>query len=320
MNSIIVTANTEVNKSDQAIPQSTNVDREIKKLVIFGVGLIGGSVALALKNTKKPPQIVGVGRRMANLTLALELGVIDYATDDIADAMQEADLVLIATPVAQTPAILSALLPHLSEHTIVTDAGSTKVDVMGYAQQILGEKSAQFIGSHPIAGAEKSGVSAAFAALYQQKNIVLTPTETSSLSALNLVTSLWQQCGGIVSHMSATTHDGIFAAVSHLPHLLAFALVDELASRHNAEQLFNFAASGFRDFTRIAGSHPEMWRDITLANQTALLEEITAYQHKLTALKSMLEASNSEALEALFARASQARNAWASHSLNPPKQ
>jgi prephenate dehydrogenase len=287
------------------------VNFPIKKLAIFGVGLIGGSVALALKKTGNAPEIVGVGRNADNLTTALKLGVIDSATDDIQLATQNADLIFIATPVAQIPNILEAILPHLSSKTIITDAGSTKCDVLHHAERILGAKSSQFVGGHPIAGAEKSGVTAAFAELYENKNIVLTPSANTKSEAVDIVTQFWQQCGGIVSKMAASAHDGIFAAVSHLPHLLAFALVDELASRENANQLFDFAASGFRDFTRIAGSHPEMWRDISLANKDALLDEITAYEAKLAHIKTLLKNTDSKALEVLFTRASVARNDWA---------
>lgn len=283
----------------------------IKKLVIFGVGLIGGSVALALKKAGHSAHIVGVGRHLAHLNTALELAVIDSASDDIQATLQDADMILLATPVAQTPAILHMIKPHLNSHTVITDAGSTKCDVLAHAQQILGAQSSQFVGAHPIAGAEKSGVSAAFASLYQDKNIVLTPEKNTSQHAIALVTQLWQACGGVVSQMSAEAHDGIFAAVSHLPHLLAFALVNEIAARPNAAELFSFAASGFRDFTRIAGSHPEMWRDITLANKTALLAELSAYQAQLTTLTHMLKNDDAEGLQTMFINASTARNAWA---------
>lgn len=283
----------------------------LKKLVIFGVGLIGGSVALALKKAGSTAQIVGCGRSYENLKTALDLHVIDAAASNIAEALKDADMILIATPVAQTPAILHAIKPHLDSHTIITDAGSTKVDVLRNAKEILGEQFSQFVGGHPIAGAEKSGVTAAIANLYQHKNVVLTPDPATNHQAIQSVRELWQSCSANVSEMPAETHDGIFAAVSHLPHLLAFALVDEVASRPNAEQLFGFAASGFRDFTRIAGSHPEMWRDICLANRPALLSEITAYQKELTHLKQMLEQKDGESLHALFERASVARNGWA---------
>lgn len=282
----------------------------MKKLVIFGVGLIGGSVALALKKTKNPITIVGVGRSAESLQTALDLGVIDVDTSDVAAAIKDADLVLIAAPVAQTPAILNAIKPHLNASTVITDAGSTKGDVLQCAKDILGEQFNQFVGGHPIAGAEKSGVSAATADLYLNKNVVLTPTAETDPEAIAIVKNLWQACGANVSEMTAATHDGIFAAVSHLPHLLAFALVDDIASRTNAEQLFGFAASGFRDFTRIAGSHPEMWRDISLANRTALLNELDAYQQELSKLQQLLKAQDGAGLEALFERASVARNNW----------
>jgi prephenate dehydrogenase len=282
----------------------------LKKLVIFGVGLIGGSVALALKKTKTPVTIVGVGRSAESLQAALGLGVIDADTSDVATAIKDADLVLIAAPVAQTPAILNAIKPHLNASTVITDAGSTKGDVLQCAKDILGKQFNQFVGGHPIAGAEKSGVSAATADLYINKNVVLTPTAETAAEAIALVKTLWQACGASVSEMTAATHDGIFAAVSHLPHLLAFALVDDIASRPNAEQLFGFAASGFRDFTRIAGSHPEMWRDISLANRTALLNELDAYQQELSKLQQLLKAEDGAGLQALFERASVARNSW----------
>ncbi|WP_047550141.1 prephenate dehydrogenase [Methylotenera sp. G11] len=282
----------------------------MKKLVIFGVGLIGGSIALALKKARHTAEIVGVGRSGESLQAALELGVIDVATSDIAAAVRNADMILIAAPVAQTASILNAIKPHLAASTVITDAGSTKGDVMQCAQEVLGSQFSQFVGGHPIAGAEKSGVKAAMADLYAGKNVILTPAAATDSQAIQQVKSLWQACGANVSEMTAATHDSIFAAVSHLPHLLAFALVDDIASRPNAEQLFGFAASGFRDFTRIAGSHPEMWRDISLANRTALLNELEAYQQELRKLQELLQSENAKGLEALFERASIARNNW----------
>ncbi len=283
----------------------------MKKIVIFGVGLIGGSVALAFKKAVPSIQIVGMGRSHESLQTALNLGVIDVACSDIAIALQDADIVLIAAPVAQTTSILSAIKPHLNMKTVITDAGSTKDDVLRSAKKILGDQVSQFVGGHPIAGAEKSGVTAAMADLFVGKNVVLTPTPETNIQALASVSSFWKTCGAKVSEMSAETHDGIFAAVSHLPHLLAFALVDDIALRPNAAQLFSFAASGFRDFTRIAGSHPEMWRDISLANKRALLNELTVYQAELSTLKKLIENDDEHGLKALFERASTARNAWA---------
>jgi prephenate dehydrogenase len=281
------------------------------KIVIFGVGLIGGSVALALKKLDYPPQIIGVGRSEQSLQEALSLGLIDQAVTDIAAALENADLVLIAAPVAQTPAILRTIRPHLAAQTVITDAGSTKSDVMAYAEAELGDRFNQFVGGHPIAGAEKSGPAAAMADLYIGKNVILTPAATTSPQALQQVASLWQQCGALVSNMPAQEHDSVFAAVSHLPHLLAFALVEDLAKRDNAELLFKFAASGFRDFTRIAGSHPEMWRDIALANKQALLLELNMYQQAVTEMQALLENNDDEGLFNLFEHASLARNAWA---------
>lgn len=282
-----------------------------KKIVIFGVGLIGGSVALALKKQPNTPQIIGVGRSNQSLQEAFQLGLIDSAETDIAKALQDADLVFIATPVAQTPTILRAIRPYLNSATVVTDAGSTKSDVIAYAKAELGNLVSQFVGGHPIAGAEKSGPSAALADLYTGKNVILTPDAETATEALEKVRTLWQQCGAVVSCMSAQEHDGVFAAVSHLPHLLAFALVEDLAKRDNAELLFKFAASGFRDFTRIAGSHPEMWRDIAIANKHALLTELNMYQQAINEMKTLLEQGNGDALHALFEHASHARNDWA---------
>lgn len=290
----------------------------MKKIVIFGVGLIGGSFALALKKASEV-HITGIGRSQESLKEALALGVIDAYVDTFSDTLQanihaacsDADLILIAAPVAQTTSILQSIKPHLNSHTIITDAGSTKSDVLACAKAVLGAQFNQFVGGHPIAGAEKSGVSVATADLFSGKNVVLTPSPEANIHAVASVADFWRICGANVSEMSAETHDGIFAAVSHLPHLLAFALVDEIASRPNAQQLFSFAASGFRDFTRIAGSHPEMWRDISLANKNALLSELDAYQKELSQLKQLLTNEDGAGLQALFERASVARNAWA---------
>jgi prephenate dehydrogenase len=294
--------------------------RNLNKLVIFGVGLIGGSVALALKRAAAAPHVVGIGRSGESLQAALGLGVIDAAETDAKPALTDADMVIIAAPVAQTAAILAAITPHLSSRTVVTDVGSTKTDVIHNAQAILGDKISQFVPGHPIAGAEKSGVTAARADLFDGKNIVLTPTDATDRQALEKVRKLWETTGARVSEMTASNHDNIFAAVSHLPHLLAFALVDEIASRPNATQLFDFAASGFRDFTRIAGSSPEMWRDISLANREALLNELAAYQDELAALSKLLQNNDGAGLQALFERASHARNNWAhAHPTNKQK-
>lgn len=283
----------------------------IGKLVICGVGLIGGSFALGLKRANAVGQIVGIGRRREPLERALALGVIDEIATDWADALRDADLVLMAAPVGQMDAIMAAMAPHLQDGTVVTDAGSTKRDVVAAIRRHLGHRLAQIVPAHPIAGAEKSGVEAAFADLYVKRKVVLTPLPESRDEAVELVRAAWQACGATVVDMSPQEHDQVFAAVSHLPHLLAFGLVDDLAQRDNAELLFSHAASGFRDFTRIAGSHPEMWRDICVANRVALLAELDAYLDEMARLRAMLAAGDGPALEAVFERARRARNAWA---------
>jgi prephenate dehydrogenase len=279
------------------------------KLVIFGVGLIGGSVALALRKAGAVRHIVGVDRNNEMLEDALRLGVIDTAAHG-ADCVTDADIVLLAAPVAQMGPLMTAIAPYLSPGTIVTDAGSAKTAIIDAARANLGEYLPRFVPGHPIAGTEKNGVTAASAHLYQGCTTVLTPLAETDETALEAVRTLWQLCGARVSTMPAETHDRIFAAVSHLPHLLAFALVDEIALRPNAEQLFGFAASGFRDFTRIAGSSPEMWRDICLANRSALLAELDAYLAQLSRLREIVAAGDGAALEMLFKNASEARNTW----------
>lgn len=296
----------------------------MNKLVIFGVGLIGGSLALALQRAHQVQHIVGVGRTGDGLQTALNMGVINAIETDPALAMADADMVVVAAPVAQTAGIFSTIAPHLSHKTIITDVGSTKGDVIASAQNLLGDRISRFVPGHPIAGAEKSGVAAAHANLFDGKNVVLTPTDRTDSQALERVRTLWSAIGAHVRQMSADQHDRIFAAISHLPHLLAFALVNDLASRDNAAQLFEFAASGFRDFTRIAGSSPEMWRDISLANRDALLDELSAYQNELAHLATLLQNSDGAGLQALFERGSRARNNWAhgQHNMqqNKPKK
>ena len=283
----------------------------IGKLVVCGVGLIGGSFALALRRAGAVERIVGIGRRREVLERACALGVIDEIAEGWADALDGADLVLLAAPVGQMDAILAAMAPHLRPGTVVTDAGSTKRDVVAALRSHLGAALADVVPAHPIAGAEKSGVEAAFAELYMGRKVVLTPLPESRPEAVQKVRDAWEACGANVVGMTPQEHDRVFAAVSHLPLLLAFGLVDDLAGRSNAPLLFSHAASGFRDFTRIAGSHPEMWRDICVANRVALLEELDAYLGELARLRMMLVEGDGDGLEAVFERARRARNAWA---------
>ena len=283
-------------------------------IAIIGVGLIGGSFALALRRQAAKLRVIGIDRDAAALDDALRLGVIDEAATLAATAT--CDAVLIAVPVRQFPHVMAELSNHLKPETVVTDAGSTKQDVIAAARAALGNKIAQFVPGHPIAGREHAGVASSQSALFEGKNVVLTPIAENATQSIERVRALWRACGARVVEMPAESHDAVFAAVSHLPHLLAFALVDELAARPNAKTLFSFAASGFRDFTRIAGSSPEMWRDIALNNRDALLHEINAYETQLTALRKALGSNNGEALEAMMARAKHARDRWMAGELD----
>lgn len=281
-----------------------------KKIAIFGVGLIGGSFALALKQARAVAHVVGVGRSMASLQRAQELGIIDSIATSAAEAVNGADLVLIAAPVAQTEAILASIKPHLRPGTVVTDAGSTKSDVVAAARKALGDKIAQFVPGHPIAGRELNGPDAAIADLYIGKKAIITCLPENVAGDVKRVAAAWKQCGAIIHQLTPEDHDRVFASVSHLPHLLAYALVDDIAKKQHADLLFQYAASGFRDFTRIAGSSPEMWRDISLANQAALLTELDSYMAQLTQLRALLAAGDGAALEAIYANARHARLTW----------
>lgn len=282
----------------------------LNNVTIFGVGLIGGSFALSLKKAGAVAHVTGVGRSTASLGRAKELGIIDEMSTSAADAVADADLVLLAAPVAQTEKILASIEPYLSSRTVVTDAGSTKTDVVAAARKALRGKIGQFVPGHPIAGREQNGPEAAIVDLYVGKKAVLTPLPENSEESVALVGHAWRQCGAIIHTLSPQEHDKVFAAVSHLPHLLAYALVDDIARKPHADLLFQYAASGFRDFTRIAGSSPEMWRDISLANDAALLGELDAYMAQLTELRKHLASRNGEAIEAVYANAQRARQNW----------
>jgi prephenate dehydrogenase len=281
----------------------------LDKVVIFGVGLIGGSFALALKGARAVDRVVGLGRNPANLQRALELGVIDEACND-PTAVAGADLVLLAMPVGQMGAVMGAIAPYLGAHTVVTDGGSTKQDVVALAYRKFQSRVSQFVPGHPIAGAEHSGVAAARADLYLERKVVLTPLPENSERNIRRVRAAWRICGARLCRMQPAEHDRVFAAVSHLPHLLSYALVDHVARHPNGKQLFHYAAGGFRDFTRIASSHPEMWRDICIANRKALLAELTGYQRELAEVKRLLQKGDAAGLEKMFTRARAARNKW----------
>jgi len=282
----------------------------IQKLVVVGVGLIGGSFALALKSAGAVRRVVGVGRGRANLDQALAMGAIDEAATDPAQAVAGADFVLVATPVGAMADVFSRIGGTLARNAVVTDGGSTKQSVITAARSALGTRIAQFVPAHPVAGSDESGAAAASTALFQDREVILTPLAENSPATVARVRSAWQACGARVTEMSAADHDVVFAAVSHLPHLLSYALVHELATRADAPQLLAHAGAGLRDFTRLAGSHPEMWRDICLANREALLGELRRYQDTLAGLGALLEQSDGAALERVLEAARAARRAW----------
>jgi len=295
-----------------AMPSGQSEGRPAKlgRVAIFGVGLIGGSFALALKRASAVHEVVGVGRKRATMERALELGVIDRIADTPAEALQACDLVLLAAPVAQTPVILASIKPYLQDGTTVTDAGSTKGDAVAAARMALGERVGQFVPGHPIAGGELHGPDAAKANLFDDRNVILTPLPENEAGRLSLVQSAWEACGARVRAMPAPQHDTVLASVSHLPHMLAYALVAQIAEADDAALRFDFAGGGFRDFTRIAASSPEMWRDIALSNRDALLAEMDAYAAMLTRLRAMIDSGDGPAMEALFALASKKRLNW----------
>ncbi|OGU20478.1 MAG: prephenate dehydrogenase [Hydrogenophilales bacterium RIFOXYD1_FULL_62_11] len=280
----------------------------VDTLAIVGTGLIGGSFALALKQAGAVRRVLGVGRNPARLTIARELELIDGVAD-YAQAGQ-ADCILLALPVGETETVLRQLAPHLKPGSIITDAGSTKRNVVEAARAALGERFTDFVPGHPIAGSEQSGPGAARADLFQGKKVLLTPLAETRPDAFETVKALWLATGAQVETLDAAQHDRVFAAVSHLPHLAAFALVDELAQREDGDTFFRLAASGFRDFTRIAGSSPEMWRDIALANRQALLTELDAYLDALQTLRAAVSAEDAATLLEMFTRARTAREHW----------
>ncbi len=290
-------------------------DFRIGKLVVVGVGLIGGSLAAALKRADVVDRVVGVGRSRTNIEHALSLGVIDEASDDIANAASDADIVLVAVPVGQTASVIEHLRGALENGAIVTDAGSTKRDFAMLVRAQLGRQPGtgglgNIVPGHPIAGAERTGVKAATPDLFVGKRVVLTPLPESNNASVDRVQAMWRACGAEVIRMSAEHHDSVFSAVSHLPHVLSYALVAMIASRDNAEELFSYAASGFRDFTRIAGSSPEMWRDICATNRDQIVSDIEAFQQALAAMADHIRAGEVDSLESIFAAAVRARQAW----------
>lgn len=282
----------------------------INRLTIYGVGLIGGSLARALKASGACTEVVGYGRSVAPLQKALELGVIDRYETDLAAAMQGSDVVLLGVPVGAMETVLNELKPHLDPKTIITDVGSTKGSVVRAAERVFGLLPPRFIPGHPIAGTEKSGVEASFAELYQQRRVILTPNEETDSAALETIRWMWQQAGATVTDMSVAHHDEVLAATSHLPHILAFTLVDTLARLEDHDDIFRFAAGGFRDFTRIASSNPQMWHDICLNNREALLKMVGRFSAELATLSAAIDRGDGAAILQTFERAKAARDSY----------
>ncbi len=280
----------------------------LSKITIIGVGLIGGSFAKGLKEKGVSKTIFGFGHNESNLKKAVALGVIDQYSTDLQKAVQDSDLIMLSVPLGVMKSIMEEMKPYLKKGVIITDAGSAKSSVIAAAQSAFGTLSARFVPGHPIAGKEKSGVDAVDAELFVDHRVILTPTEQTDVDAVALVTQFWHALGANVESMSAQQHDEIFAATSHLPHLLAFSLVDMLDEHQELGNVFPYTAGGFRDFTRIASSDAVMWRDISVKNSTAIVKWLKQYQSKITTLTKMVENQDGEALQKLFVDAKQARD------------
>jgi prephenate dehydrogenase len=280
----------------------------IERLCIIGVGLIGGSLARALREAGFCNEVVGSGRNPGHLQQAVELGVIDRFDTDPARAVAGADMVLVAVPLGAMEAVFSAVRGHLAENAVLTDAGSAKGSVIEAAQRAFGGVPGNFVPGHPIAGTEQSGVAASFAGLYRDRRVILTPAETTDPGATARVRAMWEAAGAYVTEMTAPHHDAVLAATSHLPHVLAYTLVDSLARLGDHDEIFEYAAGGFRDFTRIASSDPVMWRDICLANGDAIELLIERFIEDLQMIKGAVHAHEGEKLLEIFSSAKQARD------------
>lgn len=280
----------------------------IKKTLVIGLGLIGGSLAKVLRQNRQCGQIIGYDRDPAETAEGLRCGVIDIAADSLADAVSEADLIVLAVPVKAMETVLGQIAPFIAEDTLITDVGSTKGNVVEAAIRVFGTLPKGLVPGHPIAGSERSGVAAADETLFQHHKVILTPLPESAEEAVQCLTAMWLSTGAEVLMMDVDRHDEVLAATSHLPHMLAFSLVDTLAQEQdNNTDIFRYAAGGFRDFTRIAGSDPTMWHDICLANKDALLKQLDRYMAGLMQLRGAIECGDSETMLGTFTRARAAR-------------
>ena len=279
----------------------------MNKLCIIGLGLLGGSIGKDCIANHHVKHVIGFGKNKKTLETAKQLNLVHHISDDYTD-IQDADLVIIATPVRQIDKVLNQIKPHLSEKTIITDVGSTKYNVLTKAKSILGEHFKNFIGSHPIAGSEKHGPEAAQESLFHDKNIIVTTHDQNTDKDINAIKSFWHLLKGKVIIMDAQQHDEIFSTVSHLPHALAMIFMNMIFQKSNKEQLLNFAASGFRDFTRIAASSPEMWKDIFIDNKDACINDLAEFKKQIEFFEKIL--NDEDQLENFIESASQLRKNW----------
>jgi prephenate dehydrogenase len=280
----------------------------IHRMAVVGVGLIGGSLARVLREKNEVSEIIGIGRTEKNLCRAVELGVIDSYSRDSREGVKGADLVFLSTPVCSITRVLSDIRPFLSPGCVVTDGGSVKGEIVAACESLMPDGTF-FVGAHPIAGTEKSGVEASFSSLYSGKRCIVTPTENSDRDALGKVVSMWKLAGAEVVLMDVYKHDRIFAAISHLPHMVAYTLVNAVEGYDRFdESILKYSAGGFRDFTRIASSDPAMWRDIALMNRDGILETMDLYMHHFSQLRCLVERGDGPGLEDFFARSKKSRD------------
>ena len=281
-----------------------------QQLGVVGCGLMGGSFALALKRAGLVKQVVGYSKSPSTTELAKRLGVIDVSAESALQALAGSDIVLVAVPVAATESTFTALRHGIAEGMLVMDVGSTKRDVVDTARRVLRDKIGHFVPAHPIAGSEQSGVAHADAALYNNRQVILTPLPQTQPELLRKATDVWTAIGAQVLRMTPENHDAAFAAVSHLPHLLAFAFFSAIANQPAGRDFLSLAGPGFRDFTRIAASDPAVWRDILLANREEVLNQSRRFRYALDAIELAMQAGNAQALEDLVRNASEGRGAW----------
>jgi prephenate dehydrogenase len=282
----------------------------IERLTIIGVGLIGGSLARALRGAGQVGEIIGCGRSRENLEQALALGVIDRYAQDPAAAVKGADMVFLAVPLGAMRELLATIGPALASGALVTDGGSVKGSVVADARAVFGCVPPWFVPGHPIAGTERSGVAASFPELFRQRRVILTPLPETDPKATARVRAMWQTTGAEVTEMTVAHHDEVLAATSHLPHMLAFGLVDALTRMDCSDEIFRYAAGGFRDFTRIASSNPVMWRDICIANRDSLSAMLARLSTEMSDLAASIRDADGERLLEIFTRAKTARDAF----------